>query len=138
VLAGGFFWITHKDNKNASLKEISSDEINHCDLMLLKDDHCLKKHTLDICKLPPPTHHHGFSATSLNTLVQMVLGKMGSTLIPAMALDQLTSLYKDISTVHLNEPSPHRTIAFVIRLNYTRMASVEKLCDLCKTALNKR
>ena len=130
-----FYWVALKGEKHTNQKEITSNELTHSKLMLLKEGHCLKDHILDACKLPEQTANHGFGATSLNTLIQMVMGKMGTTLIPQMALEQLTLQNDALSTVHLKEPSPHRRIAFLIRPNYTRMSSIEALVKVCKGAL---
>ncbi len=128
-----FYWLALKGTEHANQREITSDELKHSNLMLLKDGHCLKDHILDACRLPEQTANHGFGATSLTTLVQMVLGDLGTTLIPAMAKEHFTD--DRLSTVHLQEPGPHRRIAFVLRPNYTRFASVEALKELCKNAL---
>ena len=133
-----FYWVALKGEKYTDQTEITRDELTHSKLMLLKDGHCLKDHILDACKITEQSANHGFGATSLNTLVQMVLGKMGTTLIPEMALEQLISQNKALTAVHLNEPSPHRRIAFIIRPNYTRMHSIETLIQLCKNALSGR
>lgn len=130
-----FYWVTLKGDKYSQQKEITSDEMMHSNLMLLKEGHCLKDHILDACKLSEEQTEHGFGATSLNTLIQMVLGKLGTTLIPEMALDQLISQNKELTAVHLKEPGPHRRIAFIIRPNFTRLSSVEALKDVCKNAL---
>lgn len=127
-----FYWITLNEDKHAGQKEISSNELSHSNLMLLKEGHCLKDHILDACKLPKDFSKNSISATSLNTLVQMVIGKLGTTLIPEMAVDQLIHQNDTLSVVHLNEPSPHRRIAFVIRPNYSRLSSIEALIQLCK------
>ena len=65
----------------------------------------------------------------------MVLGKLGTTLIPGMAIDQLISQHEELAAVHLQEPGPHRRIAFILRPNYTRLSSIEVLIDICKEAL---
>jgi LysR family hydrogen peroxide-inducible transcriptional activator len=130
-----FYWVALKEDDSSQRDEITSDELIDANLMLLKEGHCLKDHILSACKLPQQTANHGFGATSLNTLIQMVLGKLGTTLIPAMALDQLTAQNKQLRAVHLNEPGPHRKIACLIRPNYTRISSVEALKALCKSAL---
>ncbi len=131
-----FYWITLADEGHANQKEITGKDLSHSNLMLLKEGHCLKDHILDACKLPEQTANHGFGATSLTTLIQMVLGKMGTTLIPAIALEQLTAQYPQLRPIHLNEPSPHRTIAFIIRPNYTRMKSIEILIEIAKKSLS--
>lgn len=136
--AEDFYWVAPKDDKLARRDQITSKELEHANLMLLKDGHCLKEHVLDVCNMPEPQSNHGFGAASLHTLVQMVLNDMGTTLIPEMAIEQLTSQYPQLSTVHLSEPSPHRRIAFVIRPNYTRMNSIEALLDICREMLKER
>jgi len=133
-----FYWVALKNDKHTHQKEITSDELNHCNLMLLKEGHCLTDHILEACKLSDQSANHRFGATSLNTLIQMVLGKLGTTLIPEMALEQLISQNEILSAVHLNEPSPHRRISFVIRPNYTRMSSIQALIDVCKTAFENK
>lgn len=133
-----FYWVTLKGDRFSGKKEVTSDELIQSNLMLLKEGHCLKDHILDACKLTDKQAEHGFGATSLNTLIQMVLGRLGTTLIPAMAMDQLISQNKELIAVHLSEPGPHRRVAFLIRPNFTRMASVEALRDICRHALGKK
>lgn len=124
-----------KDNEYGNKSEITSNEIMGTKLMLLKEGHCLKDQILEVCKLTDQNSNHGFSAASLNTLVQMVQGNLGSTLIPAMAKDQLIGNNKKLTAVHLNEPSPHRRIAFIFRPNYSRLSSIECLASICKQSL---
>jgi len=131
-----FYWVALTSDADAKRKEITSEELLDSNLMLLNEGHCLKDHILDACKLSEQSANHGFGATSLNTLVQMVLGKMGTTLVPAMALQQLVAQHKQLGAAHLNEPGPHRRIAFILRPNYTRMSSIEALIDLCTAALS--
>jgi len=130
-----FYWVALKGEKHARQKEITSKQLNHSNLMLLKEGHCLKDHILEACKFPKQAANQGFGAASLNTLIQMVLGELGTTLIPEMAMEQLISQHKELAAVHLNEPGPHRRIAFLLRPNYTRISSIEALIDLCKEAL---
>lgn len=135
--AEDFYWVALKEEKFANQNEITSKELARSNLMLLKEGHCLKEHILDACKLPAPEANQGFGTASLTTLIQMVLTGMGTTLIPEMAIEQLTAQYPQLSTVHLNETGPHRKIAFVIRPNYTRMNSIEALLELCRETLEK-
>lgn len=130
-----FYWITAKNQQQSFAKEISHHEIEQSRLMLLKEGHCLKDHILDVCKLSESKANQNVEATSLNTLIQMVKSDLGSTLVPAMALEQLVEGNQSLVSVHLNEPSPHRRIAFIIRPNYTRLSSIESLMEICKRAL---
>lgn len=133
--AEDFYWVAHKSQVKNNQREITSHELDQAKLMLLKDGHCLKEHVLEACKLGEQSANHGFGATSLNTLIQMVVGKLGSTLVPAMALESLIEHNDQLSAVHLKEPGPHRRIAFIVRPNYSRLASVEALMQLCRQAL---
>ena len=132
-----FYWITHRDERHALQKEITSEELAESHLMLLEDGHCLKDHALAACKLQPRDPGISMSSTSLNTLVQMVAGRMGSTLVPAMSLEQLLSGNEELTAVHLDEPGPHRRLAFIIRPNYPGVKSIEMLIQLFQRELNK-
>ncbi|MEL1224948.1 MAG: LysR substrate-binding domain-containing protein, partial [Candidatus Neomarinimicrobiota bacterium] len=98
-----FFWVSHSQNKNAGKPEIKASELEHSELMLLEDGHCLKDHILDACNISDSSQY-SFKASSLNTLIQLVKGKMGTTLVPKMALKELIGSRKDLSISHLDEP----------------------------------
>jgi len=132
-----FFWVAHKDEDHAMQQEITSRELEQSKLLLLKDGHCLKDHALAACKLSSPESDQSFGSTSLHTLVQMVAGKMGTTLVPQMALDQLVSDTSELKAVHLNEPGPHRRIALIIRPNYAGLNNIELLMALFREQLAK-
>jgi len=130
-----FYWVTHVDNENADQKEITSAELKESRLMLLKDGHCLKEHALAACKLPAAETDNSLASTSLNMLVQMVAGHMGTTLVPEMALNQLITGNPELKATHLNEPGPHRKIAFITRPNYAGVKNIELLIRLFRQAL---
>lgn len=131
-----FYWVHLKEKHSSKLNEVDIDDIDQNQIMLLKEGHCLKDHILDACKLNVQTANSGFGATSLNTLIQMVINELGTTLVPEMAIDQLVTPNKQLTAVHLNTPGPHRRIAFIVRPNYTRMSSIEALIKICSAALS--
>src|SRR5258707_923978 len=57
-------------------------------LLLLEDGHCLRDQALAVCGLLAGERgeEDGFAATSLHTLVQMVAGGLGVTLLPKLAV----------------------------------------------------
>jgi LysR family hydrogen peroxide-inducible transcriptional activator len=55
-------------------------------LLLLEQGHCLRDQVLAACGLPAAPLSEEFAATSLHTLVQMVAGGLGVTILPRMAL----------------------------------------------------
>jgi len=133
-----FYWVSHKDECPSQLKEITSEELEIDKLMLLKDGHCLKDHALAACSMQNNKQDTDFDSASLHTLIQMVAGKLGTTLVPQMALDQLIYDESEIRAIHLNEPGPHRTIALVIRPNYVRTNELTILRDIFNAELTKK
>ena len=129
-----FFWVSHSQNKNAGKSEIRASELEHSELMLLEDGHCLKDHILDACKISSPSQY-SLKASSLNTLIQLVKGKMGTTLVPKMALKELVGNKRGLSISHLNEPGPHREIALITRSNYAGMDTAMMLLDFFSKSL---
>jgi LysR family hydrogen peroxide-inducible transcriptional activator len=133
-----FYWVCHKDECPSKVQEITSEELEIDKLMLLKDGHCLKEHALAACSLQNEKQDTDFDSTSLHTLIQMVAGKLGTTLVPQMALDQLTSDVSELRAIHLNEPGPHRSIALVIRPNYVRTNELTMLKDIFTKQLTQK
>ena len=136
-----FYWVTHVDDDFADKPVIRSQELEPTRLMLLKEGHCLKDHALAACRFEAAATH-GLQATSLPTLVQMAAGRMGSTLVPEIALGQLVAPNPDLVAIPLSEPGPHRELAFLLRPNYPGLHNIELLRDrltrALTTALGKR
>jgi LysR family hydrogen peroxide-inducible transcriptional activator len=55
-------------------------------MLLMEDGHCLRAQTQEACGLPRGMSSGGFAATSLHTLVQMVAGGLGVTVLPRLAV----------------------------------------------------
>lgn len=133
-----FYWVSHKDECSSQLQEITSAELEIDKLMLLKEGHCLKDHALAACSLQNKKQETDFDSASLHTLVQMVAGKLGSTIVPQMALDQLINNQSELRAVHLNEPGPHRTLALIIRPNYVRTDDLTLLKEIFTAQLTEK
>jgi len=123
--------------KQPYTSNISSEQISAEKLMLLQDGHCLKEHALAACSLPVSSLNSSVAGTSLYTLVQMVAGDMGVTLVPHMALKSLVEGNPELQSVHLNEPGPHRKIAMISRLNYAGVDNIKLLMALFKQKLSQ-
>jgi len=131
-----FFWVTHQDDAVAGMTEVESKDIDQKNLMLLKDGHCLKDHALSACNVNSDISHN-LGATSLSTLIQLVIGKAGTTLIPKMALNQLVQTNAPLSVMRLKEAGPHRRLAFIVRPNYAGLKNIEALMALFKEELTQ-
>ena len=131
-----FFWITHQDEMPHKKTEITAKDLSNANLMLLKDGHCLKDHALSACGFQG-TNSHSLSATSLSTLIQLVIAKSGTTLIPEMALSQLIGADSPLSAIKLAEKGPHRSIAFIVRPNYVGTKNIETLMKVFTQSLKE-
>jgi LysR family hydrogen peroxide-inducible transcriptional activator len=80
----GFQLIARKDSPLAQKKTATTADLKDADLLLLAEGHCLREHALAACRLPQADS--GFAGASLNTLVEMVAGGLGVTLLPDMAV----------------------------------------------------
>ncbi|MBL4667248.1 MAG: LysR family transcriptional regulator [Sneathiella sp.] len=132
-----FYVIAHSSEVGDQQTMITSRELDTKRLLLLKDGHCLKDHALAACRLSATDLDHSLAGTSLNTLVQMVAGRMGTTLVPHMALDQMLHESSDLRALKLNEPGPHRTLAFITRPNYVGLENIEILMQLFRKQLSE-
>jgi len=131
-----FFVVTHKEEATTSSQpEISSEDLEKQSLLLLKEGHCLSKHALAACRFTSENPKHSLEGTSLYTLIQMVSNRMGMTLVPEMVLPQLVNNNHELIAKRLGEPSPHRRIAFITRLNYAGVHNIECLIKLFREAL---
>ncbi len=131
-----FYWVSHSDRAPASPVMHAEELVDH-QLMLLSEGHCLKDHALAACKLDSHATH-SLSATSLTTLIQLVVGKMGSTLVPEIAVDQLVDIHPELIKLPLDEPGPHRELAFIIRPNYPNIKNIEALMALSSRDLRQQ
>lgn len=134
-----FYLVCHKDECSSQIQEITSDELEIDRLMLLKDGHCLREHALESCQLKVNNkkQNYDYDSASLHTLIQMVAGRLGTTLVPKMALDQLIHNESEINAIHFNEPGPHRTITLAIRPNYVRTQELIMLKDIFSQQLTQ-
>lgn len=130
-----FYAIFDKKAAPKSTERLDSNELHKMNLLLLGEGHCLTDHVLSACKLSKKSLNSSFYDASLNTLIQMSIAGMGTTLVPEMALEQLYRCSDNISAVPISEPSPHRRLAFISRLNYARVNDIKMLGETFRQVL---
>lgn len=89
-------------------------------LLLLEDEHCLRRHTLEACSLVDRSKNKQLEATSMFTLVQMVSLGLGLTLLPRMAIDAGIVNGLNIALVPLSKSAGVRQIGLVWRKTSNR------------------
>ncbi|GLP95051.1 hydrogen peroxide-inducible genes activator [Paraferrimonas sedimenticola] len=132
-----FVVLSHASHPLANQAQVSSKQLSEHTLLLLQDGHCLKDHALAACHLVEQAPQHSLAATSLATLVELVAGDFGVTLIPEMSLPALQRQAPGLSAIPLDEPGPHRKLAFICRLNYAGVDNIQRLIKLFTGQLNQ-
>ena len=110
-------------------------------LLLLEDGHCLRDQALAVCGLLAGDREgqEGFAATSLHTLVQMLAGGLGVTLLPRLAIAAGVTAGTDIELRPLAASGAWRTLGLAWRPNAPRASEyrslVPLLAETCRNAL---
>jgi LysR family hydrogen peroxide-inducible transcriptional activator len=92
---------------------IQTSELKGAEVLLLDDGHCFREQALDVCTMARAREAE-FRATSLTTLVQMVAGGSGVTLLPELAVPT-EAARAGLSVRPIASSRAHRTIALVWR-----------------------
>ncbi|MBC8132447.1 MAG: LysR family transcriptional regulator [Deltaproteobacteria bacterium] len=111
------------------------DDLNGVDVLLLEDGHCLRDQALSFCARGR-THELDFRATSLPTLVQMVAGGAGVTLLPRLALP-VEARRSQIALRRFATPAPHRTIGMVWRRGTATRLALQAVASTLRDAVAK-
>jgi len=107
---------------------VSIDDLKRQDILLLEDGHCLRDQSLKACNLEHSNLSIPYQATSLNTLVQMVVNNIGITLLPEMAVKANITHDTNAEIRHIQtRQDMSRTIALVWRKNSPRKEEFEAL-----------
>jgi LysR family hydrogen peroxide-inducible transcriptional activator len=113
----------------ARRKQITLDELQGQNLMLLEEGHCLREQALSVCQLAGAGENTTFRASSLETLRQMVISGLGVTLMPAMAVN---SAQEGIRYLPFEIP-PTREIGLVFRRSDWRLPLWQQLAQVLRS-----
>ncbi|WP_404338029.1 hydrogen peroxide-inducible genes activator [Sphingomonas sp. MMS12-HWE2-04] len=94
---------------------IKPSDIDETRLLMLEDGHCLKDHALAACNRPELRAEATMLGTSLHTMVQMVDGGLGVTMLPEMAVDSGILEHTHVTARPLEAENAARKIALVWR-----------------------
>jgi LysR family hydrogen peroxide-inducible transcriptional activator len=99
---------------------------------LLEDGHCLREHALSACQLAPGRKSADVGATSLHTLVQMVAGGMGVTLLPKIAAEGGAAAGAHVAIRAFAEPVVGRSIGVAWREGGQREKEARMLASVMR------
>ena len=81
-----FWFVARADDPLAQAKEVAVRAVRQGDILLLEEGHCLREHAIAACGTRKANAESRVEATSLHTLIQMVEGGLGVTLLREMTL----------------------------------------------------
>jgi LysR family transcriptional regulator, hydrogen peroxide-inducible genes activator len=111
---------------------VADVELRGAEVLLLDDGHCFRDQALELCATVRAREGE-FRATSLATLVQMVAGGAGVTLLPALSVET-EARRAGLRVRPLASPAAHRTIALVWRRRAARAETLRALAVVMREA----
>lgn len=130
-----FYAVVSKSHALAKEKNIKASMLSKERVLLLNEGHCFRDQALEVCRYKTK-NDNDFSATSLETLCQIVGTNAGVTLIPALAI---TSIQKnsDVLIQPISEPIPSRQVSMIWRKSFVREICCKKLCEIISAEMQK-
>jgi len=123
----GFVLACPKDHPLGAQAAVDIGDFADQPLLLLEEGHCLRRHSLEACRLEGREARKHYEATSMPTLVQMVAMGLGLTLLPQMAVDAGIAQGLDVDLVPLDASAGTRQIGLVWRKSSVRAESFRAL-----------
>ncbi|MBI3044812.1 MAG: hydrogen peroxide-inducible genes activator [Betaproteobacteria bacterium] len=124
-----FWFVAREDDPGAREKEIAIRKLDTGAVLLLEEGHCLRDHAIAACGPRRGGWEAKVEATSLPTLIQMIEGGLGVTLLPEIALK--AGLLKGTRLIArpFAAPAPSRTLALVARRTSVRRRDADLLAE---------
>jgi LysR family hydrogen peroxide-inducible transcriptional activator len=124
-----FWFVAREDDPAVRKQALAIRKIDTGDLLLLEEGHCLRDHAIAACGPRRGTWESRVEATSLTTLIQMVEGGLGVTLLPRITLDAGILNGTRLVARPFSPPTPSRTVALVARRSSPRRRDADLLAD---------
>lgn len=119
----------------ADRNNLKSSDLLDEDVLLLEDGHCLRDHALSICRLPSKRGGADVTATSLPTLVHMVAGGLGVSLLPKLAIDAGVTSGADVDLQAFETPLIGRRIGIAWRTGSPRASEAKMIGEIVRGAI---
>ncbi|NQY96432.1 MAG: hydrogen peroxide-inducible genes activator [Henriciella sp.] len=130
-----FMLVAPTDHDLMQARELTSTDLVDEDVLLLEDGHCLRDHALSVCRLPSNRGGADVTATSLPTLVHMVAGGLGVSLLPKLAIDAGVTSGADVELRPFKTPLIGRRIGIAWRQGSPRESEAQMIGEIVRGAL---
>jgi LysR family hydrogen peroxide-inducible transcriptional activator len=108
-------FVARADDPAVRGKDVARRRLDAGDMVLLEEGHCLRDHAIAACGPRRAGAESRVEATSLTTLLQMVEGGLGVTLLPGLTLEAGILKGTGLVARPLAPPGPSRTLALAAR-----------------------
>ncbi|MBE9586562.1 LysR family transcriptional regulator [Mucilaginibacter sp. JRF] len=129
VFYENFVAYVSRDSNLFKKKAIQPDDIDVEEIWVLNEGHCMREQVLNICQRRKSTRgfqHFEYNTGSVETLKRMVDQNNGATILPELALADLTE--KQLDRVrYFKSPEPAREVSIVMPRNFLKRRMIEAL-----------
>ena len=134
-----FVLVTPDAHRLGGCRDLPREALRELPLLLLDEGHCLRDQALDICREAGRTDGVPVTTTAagLSTLVQLVAGGLGVTLLPRTAVQVETGRNDRLATGYFADPAPSRRIALAMRTGAARGGEFETFAEALREALRE-
>ncbi|HEX2867271.1 MAG TPA: hydrogen peroxide-inducible genes activator [Ignavibacteriales bacterium] len=123
-----------RDHRLFHKKKISPEDLSAQDMLLLKEGHCFRGHTLQLCKDEKTREGKDLSPNllrieggNLDTLKKLVEKNFGMTLLPYLAARDIDRAKKEMYVREFHSPVPKREISLVYLRAYLKKHIISAL-----------
>ena len=127
-----FWFVARQGDPLAKPKSVALEKLDPAEVVLLEEGHCLREHAIAACGGPPEAGRSRIEATSLPTLLQMVEGGLGVTLLPEMALKAGLLNGTNLVARPFSVRVPARTLVLAARPASARTADLDLLAGFIR------
>lgn len=106
--------------------EITIEDLNPEEILLLRDGHCFRDGVLNLCKVPTNRNRFSIESGSFETLIKLADEGLGTTLLPYLHTLDLKEADKG-KLRHFKEPKPAREISLLFPKSELKMHIIDAL-----------
>ena len=139
LLDEDFVFAVPADHPKAQLAEVDPSDLEGEEVLLLEDGHCFRDQALEVCQAHRGIESKSYSATSLETLRQLVAAGVGVTLIPQLAVPDEVKPSDGLRYIPFaanGQDRLMRTLGLCWRASSTRGELLQDVATLLKGCMN--
>ena len=119
-----------KEHRLGNSTQITPEDLDIEDILLLQDGHCFREGVLNLCKTPKIAgEHFSLQSGSFETLINLSNEGLGMTLLPYLNTIELDDTKKK-NLKYFKDPSPAREVSLIYHKKELKIQITEALKDV--------